>query len=350
MKPNPFFFFVAAAMFFSASASAAPDVQKTEYTCGAVLPLSGTVAEWGTVMKNAMETARTDFNAGSVRFLYEDDQYVPKNTVSAVQKLLAVDNVDCLITLGSSTSMSAQTLAERAGVPLFAVALNPKVGQGMHFVFRYYVPINRQVEAILRELPRRNYQRIAFVSSTHDATLALRDALLSANAVVPAADEEIFAGEADISAVALKVLKKKPDAVFLNTVPPQPSTLARKLRELGYQGQFFSGPLLESQEEISNSNGALEGAWFVTVDNANADAFNTKYEKRFGSKPVILAIYAYDIAKIIIQGHRMNKLGDYIRSLESFEGLAGRYGWDGAGFDIPAAVWEIRGGAFKRKH
>ena len=343
---------VAALLFFFAGMPRAYAVdssgQPYNWTCGVVIPLTGAVAEWGSVMRNAVELARADFGYDKVRFLYEDDQFLPKNTVAVVQKLLTVDKVDCLITLGSSTSMSVQDLAERAKVPLFAVALNPRVGQGMSFVFRYYVPISRQVEAISRELPRRNYRRVAFATSTHDATLALRDALLSGQVIRPVAAEEIPTGEADLGAVALRLLKAQPDAIFLNLVPPQPSGLARKLRELGYAGQFFSGPLIESREEIAAAKGALDGTWFVTVNNTRAESFNSEYQKRFNTYPGILSVYAYDIAKLIIQGRREKDFCAYVRSLSTFEGLAGRYGWDGSGFDIPAGVWTISGDVFKQ--
>lgn len=319
-----------------------------QFRCGVIVALTGSVADWGTLTKNSIEIAREHSPSSRVSFSYEDDQFTPKNAVSIAQRFLSVDQVSCLVTLGSSTSMAVQALAEKARVPLFAVALNPKVGEGLSFVFRIYVPINRQVEAFSKELSRRTYQRIASITATHDATIALRDALLEKKVINPVALEEVPVGETDMAVVAVKIIKSRPDAVFLNMVPPQPSTLARRLRELGYRGEFFAGPLLESQEEITAAAGTLEGAWFVTVNNANAKSFNEEYRQRYGIIPGILSVYAYDIATIIIRGYSTGDVIQYARSLRDFDGLAGRYGWNGTIFDIPAAAWVIKGKEFER--
>jgi len=341
-------FTAAALVVYTVALGAAFCEERQNYRCGVIVPLSGPVADWGTVIKNSMEMAREDLGESGVSFSYEDDQYTPKNTVSIGQKMLSVNKVNCLVTLGSSTSISVQDLAEHSKIPLFAIALNPKVGQGFSSVFRYYVPIDRQVEAISKEMQLRKYQRVASVTATHDATLALRDALLREKVLDPIADEEVPTGERDFAALATKLIQGKPDAVFLNMVPPEPSSLARRLRELGFRGEFFAGPLLESQEEITAASGALEGAWFVTANNENAEAFNEKYRKRYGVLPGILSVYAYDIASIIIRGHSRGDVVQYARSLKNFEGLAGRYGWNGTAFDIPAAAWVIQGKQFQR--
>lgn len=348
MKKRFLFSCLASMVFLIPALGFAESKEDTKFTCGVIVPLSGPGAEWGILIRNSMEMAREDLKATDLTFVYEDDQYTPKNTVSAFQKLTSLQHVDCLVTLGSSTSLAVQDLAEHAAIPLFAIALNPKAGQGKAFVFRYYVPISRQMEAISKEISQRNYKRIAVVTSTHDATLGLREALLNPNTLVPVASEEVPVGELDLASIAMKTLASHPDAVFLNLVPPQPSTLAKKLRDLGYRGDFFGGPLLESKEEVAIANGTLDGAWFVTADNANAKDFNTRYEKRFSSSPGILSVYAYDIATIIARGHREKDLRDYIHSLRSFDGLAGHYGWDGSGFDIPAGVWVVHGQNFER--
>ena len=315
-------------------------------TCGVIVPLSGKVAEWGIWAKGGIEIARKSFEDESVQFVYEDDQYTPNKTISAVRKLLDVDKINCLITVGSSTSLAIQNIAEEAKIPMFTIAITPKVGAGLAYVIRYYIPIKRQIDGITQEIAKRAYKKIAILTSEHDATLPLAAELIKANVVDIVFNEQVVGDEQAAASLALRVKAAAPDAVFLNLIAPMPSTFARRLREIGYKGEFFSGPTLESVEEVKAAHGALEGAWFVTVDDSKALPFISEYQRRFNGKPGMLALYAHDIAKIILTKPKSIGLIEYAKSLKEFTGVAGAYGWNGKEFDIPAGVWRISGESF----
>ena len=59
---------------------------------GVSLPLSGGMVASGEAVKNSILLAKTKYDkAQCVEFLFEDDQFQAKNTVTAVQKLLNID-------------------------------------------------------------------------------------------------------------------------------------------------------------------------------------------------------------------------------------------------------------------
>ena len=313
--------------------------------CGVILPLTGKVADWGRWAREGIELATEDFKSSGVQFLFEDDQYTPAKTVSALRKLIDVDKISCLITLGSATSLAVQNIAEEAKLPMFAGAISPKIGQGMQYVFRYYLPVSRQAEALSAEVKRRAYKRLAIITAEHDATLPLSERLVQDKITEIVFDEKFSGDEHAVSPLALRIRATKPDAVFLNLIPPLPSTFARRLRDLGYRGELFGSPTLDSVDEIRAAQGALDGAWFITVDNRRAKEFNARYERTHGSMPSMVSLYAYDIAKIIITRPSSVSLPDHVRSLKKFEGAAGLGGWNGSEFEIPAGVWTIEHGA-----
>lgn len=55
------------------------------FKIGIVAPLTGSSASSGVTIKNSVQMAQLRFDPlKSVKFLFEDDQLAPKNTVSAV--------------------------------------------------------------------------------------------------------------------------------------------------------------------------------------------------------------------------------------------------------------------------
>jgi len=80
-----------------------------EKTCGAVLPLSGPMAAVGVSIMNSIILADRQLDhAGRIQFVFEDDQFAPKNTVSAVTKLIQttqiIDSADLNSQLHSLTN------------------------------------------------------------------------------------------------------------------------------------------------------------------------------------------------------------------------------------------------------
>lgn len=317
-----------------------------ELKCGVILPLTGNAAEWGYWVKGGIEIASEGYDNISKKFIYEDDQYVPSKTTSALRKLIDIDKINCLITLGSSTSLAVQSIAEQNKLPMFAIAITPKVGEGLEYVMRYYIPIENQVTTIVNEIKRREYKKIAILTSEHDATLPLTEGVVNAKIVETVYNEKINSQDQSLATLAIRVKSIAPDAVFINLIPPLPSIFSRRLREVGYKGEMFSGPTLESIGEVKSANGALEGAWFITVDESNASEFISNYKARYQVEPGMIALYAHDIAKIILSKPKSLSLNEYAKSVKNFNGLAGEYSWNGKEFDIPAAVWVINGNTF----
>ena len=92
-------------------------VMAENITCGVVVPLTGGLASLGNSIKNSIQLASEKFDKEKhVSFLFEDDQYLPKNTTSAVTKFTQVDRVQCLIVFGSTPSIAVSDLAEKAKV------------------------------------------------------------------------------------------------------------------------------------------------------------------------------------------------------------------------------------------
>jgi ABC-type branched-subunit amino acid transport system substrate-binding protein len=246
---------------------------------GVVGPLSGRIAIVGQTFKNTMLLAKKDNPAAQAQLIFEDDQFNPKLTVSAVQKLLNADKIDVLVVFGSGPSLAVADMVEAAKIPLVALAMSDKVVLNRPHVFSWFSSGGQQARRLAGEIPKRGYKSIALVTSETEVNVAIKNAFLKASALKPQPDIDILHDDLDLQTVALKIVAAKPDAVGLFLMPPQFSTLSQRLRELKYRGDFFGPSPLDNLAEIKAANGALEGTWLVGLDLSRAGNLFERYQK-----------------------------------------------------------------------
>lgn len=323
------------------------NADSTRLRCGVVAAQTGPLSEVGTSIKNAIILAAQQNPFGKlVEFKFEDDQFLAKNTVSAVRKFMQVDKVKCLVVFGSTTSLAVADIAEQSKIPLLAIALTPKVVEGRYYVLRVYLPVERQSTALVSEIKRRGYSSIAVVTTIQDAMLALREAFLASKAASITFDEQVNPDDRDFNTLGTKILKGKPSAVFVNVLPPQISILSKQLRNLGYKGELFSGPPVGNPAEIKASDGALQNSWFVGLNDEGGSSFYTAYQKAFGIHPPLESLYGYEAANIIINNAKGGGLPEKLRSLKNYSGILGTFAVNNNMLDFPAGIWEVNGQYF----
>lgn len=293
---------------------------------GVTLPLTGNLSNFGESVRNGMLLAKKTHDANDdLELIFEDDGYLPKNTVSALNKFIEQDKVAGVVVFGSGCALAAAPIAEQRKIPMIAFATSPDVVRGRTYVMKHLASVASETRAIQQEVLRRKYDSLAIVSSSQDAMLALRDDFLRDNTVRVVMNEEVPPGETDFKGLATKIASAKPAAVYMLLMPPQGGIFARQIRDVAYPGELFSAHQMEDPREIESSQGALRGAWIVSV-NVLADAtFPDRYENEFGSKPGNFAVNGYDVAKILVEGAHAPSLIQYLKSVKDFHGVIGTY-------------------------
>lgn len=102
-------------------------------TIGIVLPLSGSMAEYGENAKEGIMLANADLGADGFRLIFQDSRGDPQETVSAVRRLVDVDGVRYIVGgLTSTGVLAAAPYAQRRGVLFFSPAASapgiPEIG------------------------------------------------------------------------------------------------------------------------------------------------------------------------------------------------------------------------------
>jgi branched-chain amino acid transport system substrate-binding protein len=117
--------------------------EPNEIKIGAILPLTGTSAQYGKWIQEALELGKEEINSKggingkSLVIVYEDDQADPKIAANAMQKLITLDKVPLVYGSWASSCVLAQApIAESTKIVLIGEAISPKIRDAGDYTFR----------------------------------------------------------------------------------------------------------------------------------------------------------------------------------------------------------------------
>jgi len=315
---------------------------------GVTIPLTGALANVGQYLRNMVILAdQREDKADKVEFIFEDDAFKPSSAAGNVRKFITWDKVSGALLFGSGTSLAAAPVLEEAGVPAIAIAMVDEVVKGRKYIFRHYLTVETQNSLISNEVQRRGYPSVGIAMTQQDAMTKYRELFLGAHKARVTLDEQMLPGQLDISAIAAKIKKADPSAVYLIAMPPELGLLPRRLRELGYKGDFFGPSQLKNHTAVASSKGALEGAWFATIDDRNAGKVYEEYAARFGDPhPLPEGLNAYEAATLFIRGAESGNIQNFLAH-PTGEGVLGKFELTEPNtFVVPGKICRIKGGGF----
>ena len=314
---------------------------------GVIAPLTGTASSNGTTVKNSILLAQEDWDPDHrIDFIFEDDQLLPKNTVNAANKLLLSDNVKGLIVYGSPTSLAVNSIAEKCKTPMIALSVVKRVVDGYSYVTKLWVSSKIENDLVIKEATKRNYQNVFVVATLNEAMLALKENFIHSWGEKRTSSEDIAREETDFRSLVLKIISKKPDAIYNLLWAPQPGLFVKLLRENGYKGAIFGAHNLEDPNEIKNSAGALDDSWFVTGDDSKAGDYLGKYRLKYKVDPTAGGANAYDAAKLYIDAVHTDDINAFLHHVNNFHGAYGTYSASGENdYTIGARVKKIKNSA-----
>ena len=318
---------------------------------GVSLALSGNLAIWGSALKNGIVLAdETLDTSDKVEFIFEDDAFIAKNTVTAVRKLIEKDQVDALMVFGSGTSLAAGPIAEQKKIPMIAFATDPAVVKDKNYILKHLPSVKTETAAVVAEVNKRNYSSLAIITTAQEGVLALKNEFLKHNKIPVVFNEEVLPAESDFKSLAARITASKASAVYMLLLPPQGGSFARQLRETAFKGEIFAAHPTEDLKEVETSQGALLGGWLVSLNVIEDDSFTSKYIEKFKTTPANYAVNGFDVAKIFIEGAEAPSLISYLKTLHDFKGAMGTYSVTADNdFSIPVQIKTITDKGFIRQ-
>ncbi|NOZ67739.1 MAG: ABC transporter substrate-binding protein [Deferribacteres bacterium] len=275
------------------------DVKET-FKIGFIGPLTGDIGFLGVGMKNAMMIARDEL--GDTRFnyeyLFEDTQNDPKLVATAAQKLMSVDNVDAVLTLGVNAGLVTSPIATKYNKIHFSIAIEPWVAKGDNN-FIHWTPSPKLNGLLIDEMQRRGIRTVGvFRTVTAEGYVVYMDDLRKGlkNAGIRLVTDQTFQnGTKDFRSLISRAKPANPDIYVIFADTPELELLGKQIKEAGIKTPLTS---IESFE-VSQNMELFEGYWFVSVAEPS-EAFARTYKERYGVRPPLCAPNAYDMVNLIV--------------------------------------------------
>lgn len=340
---------------------------------GALLPLKGPYAVFGTDALNGVLLAADVFGAGpgqgGVKVVARDVGTDAGSAASAISELAGDSGVAGLVgPLFSSSAVDAAKLAQSSGIPIVTLTQKEGITDAGDFVFRNFLTPAAQAEAIAEyACETLGLQRFAILSpqNNYGNELAkLFDAELQKCGASVIKSSQYRQGTTDFSdevrrlfGVQVKERKEgrrrikeytpasKVQALFIPDGAETVALIVPYLRYYNVKGvQLLGTNGWNSRRLVELGGESVEGAVFVDgffpeSTRPGAAQFARRFNEAYGRPPGVIEAQAYDAAAILISAIRLSggasadrqTVKNRLRSIGDYTGAAGTLRFDGSG-------------------
>ena len=288
---------------------------------GISAPLTGPTAWWGEYIKNGVKLAMEDLDkeniASSIELKWEDDQCSSQQGISAVNKLIYVDNAKYILgPLCNQVTIPTQNLFEKNKVISMETGLpNRQIAQMSSPHFSLLPEIGYFMKALVDYIYSHND-----ISKMHLAIIRLSDAYGQENFETfkqvfedrggkIVADETITSNSTDMKTQLTKIKASNPDSIMLITYGPNLIEVLKEMNQLGMNNLKKYGIVaLESLLLLQTVPKLAEGVIYpvpTTKNNVSSVSdFKNRYKSEFGTANDVYSANAYDSLKILVSSIR----------------------------------------------
>jgi len=337
---------------------------------GAILPMTGTSANYGDLMKRGISIAADEFNVSAgdasphLDVVIEDSKSTPKDGVSAMQKLLQVDKVQAVMPALSGVVLACVPIAESNRVVLLNCPANsPKLRGAGNFIFNITILSDQESEYLadfaFNKMGARS-AAIAFVNNEYGRGYGDSFAKkFTAVGGVVKLSEGHEQGATDFRTTIEKFRAANVDLVFLATYYAEGALFVKQSKELGFKTTWLSNSSMETPDFLKLAGDAGEGLIFsqpgfdAESNNEISKKFVAEYRKRYGTNPDFWSAQYYDGTRLlgaaVASGARTGEqIRAYLRGLKGFQGLTGPIEFDEKGGVTRSVRFKVvRNGTFQ---
>ena len=364
-------FAVVLAVVFSLPACSKKSESK-EIKIGAILPLSGDNATYGTALKRGMDlaidsiNARGGINGKKLIVIFEDSQGEPSKGVTVFNKLTKVDKVPMIIgDMFSAGTLAIAPIAEKQKVVLLSpTASAVDLTNAGDYIFRIY-PSDSYDGTYLADFARTrlnaNTVSIIYLQVTSIAAVSqvFKEKFESLGGKI-LSTESYKEGDTDFKSQLLKANSVNPDIIFIPGYLREMALQLKQAKELGIRKPFLSISTFYDSKIFELSGDASEGVLFSSpaFDTSSAVPeivkFVTLYKSRYNNQiPDILSGYGYDVVNIAAHAFTTatNITSENIKAslyqIKNYPGVTGKTSFDANGDVIKELrIMQVKNGKF----
>ena len=328
-------------------------------TIGAIVPLSGLMAEISDEILNSLNMAVDRLNQNSDRkisLIVEDGKYTEKDSISALHKI-GMNKINGLIVLGQLPAMGIGPLIKDYNIPVMVtIAAGDKIPTFNEYIFRFYMPSKYTGRKIAQFAV--NDLKINSVACLYIKNDMGKDAFKSFKETIEkfglklAAEEQYDMKSMDMRSQVAKVLSTNPDAIYIVGFGPGYISAINAIQEARYEGAILTGGEV-LQPAYKNNIKKLDNIYLVDTiyDAYSTDEkvlkFNQMYEQKYGKKPGNFAPFNYEAMLILGKALQLPKNVDamnYLKhSVKKHSTVFGSISFDENGeVDIPLVIKQMQ--------
>jgi branched-chain amino acid transport system substrate-binding protein len=311
---------------------------------GAILPLTGSAAEWGENQKEGMEIAIEEINESrgvnskKLVLVVEDNKSESKSAINAFNKMIMTDKIPVIFTLQSSVSMSLAPIANKNKIVLIASAAHPDILKFGDYVFRCY-PTSRQLtEVLIKEaMSQIGFKEVYILYINDDYGISMKEIfkqIFSENGGKVIGEDSFEKEQFSFRSQISKILSKKVKTLYIPGYGKALGKLLKQLKEMKYSGKVISTQEVSYTDVLSIAGEAAEGIVYVDMpfdaksEEKNVHQFVKKFKEKYGREPILDALIGYDMTKMIAQviqenGYSADKIKEGLLGVKEFKGILG---------------------------
>jgi branched-chain amino acid transport system substrate-binding protein len=294
------------------------NAQDKTFTIGLVDPFSGRGADYGRMQKMGVELALAEINSrGGVRgvkfnYKMEDDKMDNKEAANIAKKFVADKEVKVVIgSINTPTVFAAAPIYERGKLTyIVSWASHPDIPKQGKYIFQNDLNMDYEPVAAARyAINNLGLKRLAFMHINDDWGAVVRDRFPPAveklgGKVV--AIEAYQPGEIDFRNLIIKVVDKKPEALYLAFLAPEAGQLVRQAKELKVFFPIYASSAIGTKTFIELGGSAAEGTVIMSGFNEGdpdpvVQNFVKNFKAKFNEIPSGFSAYPYDSCYLIAE-------------------------------------------------
>jgi len=305
---------------------------KPTINIAAILSLTGTGADYGNDQLRAIEIIKEALGEIDKKYNYnfviQDSKSTPKDAIHAFNNVMAIKKIDVSMTILSTISLALQPLTEKNSIPLFCTGSHPDITSISNLIFRSLPTSDYQAESLVKSFfSYKSVNNVSILYLNDDFGIgnvqSFKNELKKHGEIKIIGEESINTNNINDSRIILsKLIKDKPECLFVAFYSKSLATILRQLKELNYKGQILTPIEVSYPEVLELAGDAANNVIFVgnTINPKNIESisFVEHFVKKYQTQPALDAIYAFDEIQVII-----NTIEQHGYSLDAFRKLKG---------------------------
>lgn len=273
---------------------------------GIIAPLTGGVATWGLSVRTAIEIANEASPHPAALFFEDEETCIPRKALSAYHHLRSAKKVDVIVSSCLEGGQAIAPLALKHNIPFFISGRSSREFQAKHpNTLSWLTLLDYEGEAISNLTRERKWKSgTAMVWSGYfgvQFAQGIQAALVQSKSNSTFKTIEVDQGSSPQRAEVQRLIRDKPEAVFLMMSEPAAAYVVKQLKALRYEGEIVlqSSMLQTDDPEVRKDFvGALQQKF--VVDDVKYSQIRSEIKKTLGESVADDFVFSYDGFSVLL--------------------------------------------------